>query len=158
MKSLAALNESESSVSDVSHPSRKRSIRNYLLYPKMQLKYAGLYSGLVAALGMIVVTLQVAHNNQLAEQISDPAVLETVQELQRRTLLLQMGAFGIALLVLFLMTVLITHRFVGPIVAIIRHLRANSKNKRLTLRRHDELKPLIDFLNSVDITVNDREP
>ncbi len=138
---------------------KNRRLKNYLLFPKVQTKYALLYSGLIAALGILLLMAQWNANQAILKQIEIPAVADVVTQLQYRNMILQICFFVLACVSMFLITITMTHRFLGPIVAIIRHLetlRTQGSAKPIVLRREDEMAPLIDYLQSVDIKVSEK--
>lgn len=131
----------------------KRSLRNLLLDRRFQLKYAGaiaLSGGLIfGGLGLMV-DQQVRHNTELTalDTPADPFEAELQSRLAaedaelRWTLLL----FWLAVvLLLFAVGIAATHRIVGPVYVVERHLAELAAGQRLDmrpLRQGDEFQRL----------------
>jgi len=142
-------------------PSKKsRRLKNYLLYPKVQLKYALMYTCLIGFVGILLIGLQMKMNAEILSHIENPDVQETVARMQILHLFFQGSVVFLSSLLIFFITVTMTHRFLGPIIAIIRYfelLRTSGNAKPIVLRDEDELEPLISYLKSVDIKVSQKE-
>lgn len=132
-----------------------RTFRNYILFPEIQLKYSFLNAAIVTiCLAIATFLLSIAASK--AQTLADTDEL--------RKALASMGnlliAFNIFLTIAagifsFVVNIIITHRFVGPMVAIRRFLEdlQGKQKAKLILREHDALKPLADFMETIELEV-----
>jgi hypothetical protein len=133
----------------------KRRIRNLLLQPLLQMKL-GFYSILFALLFATAVAAILYHN---FGGLLNAIVLLTDAEEEVRELLLDYwygtqvwiyASFTIYLLATVAITVIYTHKLVGPTIAFRRHLvslASGNYNARTYLRRGDAFKEVADELN-----------
>ena len=143
---------------DSSHQGRnRRSVRNLLLYPGAQLRvlFAVPAAGLIAML-VILHVLKNAVGERLTTYIASPIHnLETINELYFKI----NGIFNIGIVFLALCSVLvtvfgliITHRYYGPLIPILRALRAfrdGDYSARVHLRPGDELRDVARVINEI---------
>lgn len=129
-----------------------RSFKNFIVDPRVQVKYALLNASIVMmSLGTAIFFSQftISRAQSLLEgpEISTQIIsgLGSTMLLFDLCLLVGAGAFS------FVINILITHRFVGPIVAIRRYLSDIQQNResKLILREDDELRPLADYLEKI---------
>lgn len=129
-----------------------RSFKNFIVDPRVQIKYALLNAAILAiSIGVATLfsqfTISRAQSLLEAPEISSKIVssLGSTMLLFDLCLLVGAGAFS------FVINILITHRFVGPIVAIRRYLSDIQQNResKLILREDDELRPLADYLEKM---------
>lgn len=136
----------------------RRSIRNYLLEPKLQLRLA-LYVGVSTLLAVAAASYFVGYMyqpllNSLIQGTDKlaPQIFELLYENTMATVLI-ITVF--TLLYIFIMTLLViwySHRFVGPIVAFRRHVKAliaGNTSARVKLRKYDAFTELADDLNAL---------
>lgn len=135
------------------HP--KRRIKNLLLQPLLQVKL-GLYSILLALLFVIVFTSVLIFSfRRLFELILDLTDLRhEVMEVINSYMLELSGKLLLVVAVYFVLNVIVsvvyTHRLVGPTVAFRRHIRALSEGlykSRITLRKNDAFAEVAEDLN-----------
>ena len=140
---------------DVHSGQRNRRVRNLLLQPLLQVKL-GLYSILLALLFVVVFTSVLIFSfRRLFELILDLTDLRhEVMEVINSYMLELSGKLLLVVLVYFVFNVVIsivfTHRLVGPTVAFRRHIRALSEglyNSRITLRKNDAFSEVAEDLN-----------
>lgn len=135
-----------------------RSLKGYVIYPRIQLKFAVMNT--ILFLATLFVSFFISHNmtlrmSQTAEMLGSPELSQQIERIYGQFLYLQMGLFVISTIVIFLLTVFILHRFLGPLVSIIRYfedLRTTGKGT-LHQRSEDCLVPLQEYLETVDISV-----
>lgn len=135
----------------------QRRIRNLLLQPLLQVKL-GLYSIILSTLFTIVFCWMVYHSfRRLFDLILDLTDLrDEVMEIINSNLV-DMGWWLIIVVTgYWLLTVVIsivfTHKLVGPTVAFRRHIKALSKGNyesRLTLRKGDAFSEVAEDLNQL---------
>ena len=133
----------------------RRKARNSLLKPGIQLRLP-LY---VLLLSFTFVLLAVLFGNLYFEQTYVTLLQSTTQsEYVQRILARQSQEFKeLALLLLsgyvllmIVVTVIYTHRLLGPTIPMLRHVKALQEGRyahRISLRRHDALSELADQLN-----------
>jgi len=133
----------------------KRHVRNFLLQPLLQVKL-GLYAILLSVLFAAALAGIIYYN---FHDLVNSIVLLTDAEDEVRELFTSYwyGAqlwiylcFGIYLLATVLLSVLYTHRLVGPTIAFRRHIRNLSEgryNARTFLRKGDAFAEVADELN-----------
>lgn len=143
----------------------RRSMRNYLLAPGLQLKYVLYFFGfaVVAALlnqMMLVRVLQGSLIDVLASSDLDPVVVAQATGLSLSSALWRMGALFLVLgLGCSLFAIRITHRVVGPQVAFKRHieaLRAGDYESSCRLRRGDHFLETAVALNELALALRER--
>ncbi len=91
----------------------------------------------------------------LIQETHNPELVSAIESLAANNLQTLIVINLVAILTVFFVTILITHRFVGPIVSIIRYLEElrTHKSSNLNKRNDDGMGPLIDYLNTVKISV-----
>jgi len=144
----------------MSQPPRKnrRKLKNLLLDPYKQVRHALLYFALIAAAALILQTILLQSIQRFVVQTLlqngvDPASMAVAMDGPMRAYLWR-SALLFPLLALFCMffALRMTHRFLGPQVAINRHidaLRDGDYGSRCQLRKDDELQELCDKLNEL---------
>jgi hypothetical protein len=143
----------------------KRKARNILIRPGFQLRLP-LY---ILLLSVVFVSLSLQLANMYLDQ-AYAARLGNSADLQYlpHALISQMTSLStLSLLLLFVYAVLVvvissiyTHRLLGPMVPISRHLKALNEGfyaHRLQLREHDALHELADQLNELAETLEQRK-
>jgi len=141
----------------------RRKARNFLLKPGIQLRLT-LY---VLLLSFTFMLLAVLFGNLYFEQTYVTLLQSTTQsEYVQRILARQSQEFReLALLLLsgyvllmILVTVIYTHRLIGPVIPMRRHVQALREGRyanRVSLRRHDVFTELADELNKLAETLQD---
>ncbi len=135
----------------------RRKARNFLLKPGIQLRLP-LY---VLLLSLTFLLLGVLFGNLYFEQIYITLLQTTTQsEYVQQVLARQTQDFkelvlllltGYVLLVI-VVTVIYTHRLLGPAIPLLRHVKALNAGRythRVSLRRHDAFTELADELNEL---------
>ena len=137
-------------------------VRKYLIYPKIQLKFASILFLVVAV--FVAASIWFIHffGRQIFEIVSltgDAYLATSVQTVQQQLLETVCVLGFITLLAVMGVTILITHRFVGPIVALIRYFEAlrNGERREVGVRDYDGLGPLVEYIRSVRIEVYKRD-
>ncbi len=143
----------------------RRRLRNYLLRPRLQFRYALVFfflASIGAGLAQLVSYLAVRRvlERILTEAGTSAAALAPVIDVAIRTELLRavwiLPILGIVALVL---TVIVLHRFVGPLVPISRHIRRLAEgdyDAHSQLRAKDEFVEVADRLNKLSETLKAR--
>ena len=143
-----SLNQFDSLKSDAS----PRSLWRFLIYPKKQLKYAYFHFLTVCISVLIVNVVSYSKYTELVKNQTDlranQFLLEYVESLSWVTLgtLSFMGLFS------FLFVIVLLHRFVGPVIPLLRHLDAilaGNFQHKTKLRESDELLEIAEKLNQV---------
>lgn len=146
-------------------PRYKRSLRNFLLDPRFQLKYTGM---IVLAGGLLFGGMEyrfydkVRENSELAGLTDDPAMAreleEKLAEEDRKVLLALVGSLLALLGGLSLLGILATHRIVGPIYVVDRYVQRVKDGKPVhprRLRRGDEFQELYNHVNEMATALRD---
>jgi hypothetical protein len=141
-----------------------RSLKNYVLQPLLQVKL-GLYSILLSMffalavsgilylnlskISAVVLQLTLVEDEvrDLLNQYLDPAKLQTI--------LLML----LYIVVNIVVTVLYTHKLIGPTIAFRRHIRMIAEGQyqhRTTLRKGDAFQEVADDLNSLSAVLADK--
>lgn len=133
------------------HP---RKLKNYLIHPGYQLRF-GLYfvvSGM-ALLGTLIAIIFFKLKS-LSDAISRTGSLDLKSQAMLNELIfdvtwISLTAFAAFSVVIFVYSIIISHRIVGPTVAIcayIEELKKGNLDAKRTLRKYDELHPIMDSL------------
>jgi methyl-accepting chemotaxis protein len=131
--------------------------KTYLVFPKKQLKYALVYSFIlfVTMAGFISVEYYFLSNGE-HYGLDQRALMDLRDSLFTYNVFLLI----ISLLVTFMTTILVTHRFLGPIVSIRKKLerfKTDKKYTKIEIRKTDEIQPLVDSLNDFLSTIDDEK-
>ncbi len=123
--------------------------RRYLIFPRIQFKYAFVSALLMmVAMGCMMVLQSYFFNSALK-----PGVQRVdLERLQSMVLVLSFFLLFVAGFLSFVVSILVTHRFLGPTFAIRRSLdaiRAGESSVEIKIREHDELRHLVQLLNEV---------
>jgi hypothetical protein len=130
-----------------------RSSFGFVSNPRVQFKYALLNSLFVSGVIFLTNLIVVYRLRSFAGSQSDYEVDSTLLN-NMTDFTLQMGiiSFLMAFIVTFFSSLIITHRFVGPFVAINRYVEALIKNKfdePLNLRTSDEMHEIAGKLKTL---------
>ena len=131
-----------------------RKIRNFLIQPGYQLKF-GLYfvvSGM-ALLGVMIAVIFYKLKS-LSDVVSRSGALDIKAQNMLNDLIfdvtwISLAAFAGFALIVFVYSIVISHRIVGPTVAIcayIEELKKGNFDAKRTLRKYDELHQIMDSL------------
>ena len=135
----------------------RRKARNFLLKPKLQMKLPLYILILSFACGSLAMVIGYVYFEQLyAMMIENTTQGSFLQEAVTE----QTGNFIEALILLLIgyvllmtgVTIIYTHRLIGPTVTLKRHVRALKNGiytSRIALRKHDEFKDLAGDLNEL---------
>ena len=136
----------------------RRSIRNYLLEPKLQLRLA-FYIGVNTLLVVVAASVFVVFMYQpLFESLinatneSAPEIFQLLEENTTSTFSIILAFTLTHILVMTMLVIWYSHRFVGPIVAFRRHTKSLIEGKnssRVNLRKGDAFTALADDLNQL---------
>ena len=145
---------------------RQRRWRNYFLQPLLQVKL-GLYSIILSLLFTIVfTTVLILSFKRLFDLILELTDLrEEVIEIINGHLM-DIGGWLILILFMYLaasvvLSVLFTHRLIGPTIAFRRHVRALAEgayNSRVTLRKSDAFAEVAEELNNLAEVLENKGP
>lgn len=136
---------------------QQRSAKNYLLRPLIQVRL-GIYSILLGVLfaggmlGVVYAALTRVFQQLLALIVDKDEATRIVEQQFRDT-----AVWLVVLTVIFVVgtvvvSILYTHRLVGPTFAFRRHIRSLREGRyevRTALRRHDAFKEVADDLNAL---------
>lgn len=149
----------------MSHVQNRRQIRNMLLEPEKQYRHALTYFAFIAVGALVLQTVLIRTTRRfvldtlLAAGV-EPSVLLTSMNGALREYLWRSALMFPALAVLSLFFALrMTHRFLGPQVAIRRHiaaLRDGDYTAVCQLRKKDELQEVAEELNELAETLRHR--
>lgn len=141
----------------------QRKVRNFLLKPSFQLRYGFYFLGIGAFCGLSIHWLIYRDIRDAVVDYyltkSDKNIIEwldpTIVSLSHTHLVFML----IFTLVCFAFGIYITHRVVGPVVAIkrqIENLRQGNYKVRVSLRAGDELKEIAEQLNMLAEELQDK--
>ena len=120
----------------------------YLLFPKAQLKYAFIYSSIVF---VIIIILMAGQYYMLGQGEQFNLNQENLDLIRTSLLRFNIVVLTMGCLICFMLSILVTHRFLGPTISIKRTLDAYKKDKtfkKITVRKTDEIKDLVESLNA----------
>ena len=123
--------------------------KKYVIYPRIQLKYASLLALLTLIHGIVFVFLIIS---VFDGQIISSGAEQDIFKLKSNIVLLGIGIAFLGSGLVFASTILILHRFLGPIIAVNRSLKKFEESgnfEEIKIRKDDELVKLIDTLNLV---------
>ena len=141
----------------------RRKARNFLLKPGIQLRLP-LY---ILLLSFTFALLAVLFGNLYFEQTYVTLLQSTTQsEYVQRVLARQTQEFRLLamlllsgyVLLMIVVTVVYTHRLIGPVIPMLRHVKALQEGRyshRINLRRHDAFMELAEELNRLAETLQD---
>lgn len=144
---------------------RPRKIRNYLIKPGYQLRF-GFYfisSGL-ALLGVMIAVI-FSKLRTLSETISKSGALDIrsqtlIDNLVFEVTWISLFTFVCFALIVLVYSIVISHRIVGPTVAIcayIDEIKKGNLDAKRTLRKYDELHPIMDSLQEFALTLKNKK-
>jgi HAMP domain-containing protein len=141
-------------------PINRRRFYRFLLSPRMQLKYGAYYSAIAGAVLLIWGGMAVFFMLELVRFSQKTAPGQTLVEYLTALLKMHEWMFATGFLVsaaLFMsLAIVLTERIVGPTRALARHidaLKAGKYDVKTSLRKNDELKPLMIALNELSDTL-----
>jgi signal transduction histidine kinase len=134
-----------------------RSLKNYALQPLLQIKlglYSVILSTLFAVLIVVILYTNLAKFSDIILELT--GVKEEVQDLLDQYLspaVYQIVAAAVCyVLINLVMTIVYTHKLIGPTIAFRRHVRMIAEGKyqyRTVLRKGDAFNELADDLNKL---------
>lgn len=128
-------------------PAHRRSFR--LILPRVQLRLIGSMAAVAALALLLEYTLLVVAVINLANDLPHDRDLVLAQAASRLTWILG-AALAVLLPVLFIVAVLVSHRFCGPIYRFEKYLRdvlSGAERGECRLRQGDDLQELCDLIN-----------
>ena len=136
----------------------RRKIKNLLQKPKFQVRF-GIYLFLVSAFSAVALQMVVLQAFQeiiaelMADSDIDRAHIAAVADAPLQIIVPVLLAFLVAYAISFvILGIYLTHRIVGPMVPIRRHIEALSEGKygiTARIRKKDDLHELVDLLNTL---------
>lgn len=133
---------------------KKRSIKHYLILPSYQLRLV-LFMAMVVLAGSIlhIVFLNYITTRNLADYFSQTQIEQIWDILRPAIVVTNIFSFVLLTLFLIILTILITHKLIGPMLKVTGHInKINSGNlpkDDLKLREGDEGQPLCDAVNKL---------
>jgi hypothetical protein len=137
----------------------RRYVRNFLLYPKLQLRYVAMYMSMMAFVLLCLIGLNQLLMARVEMLIENPENLLTFKQWSHTFLIIEIVIFIVTSIFMALLTIVITHRFVGPNKALINYFEDLKRGApaNLYMRQHDGLTPLRDYLKTVDVKVRPKD-
>lgn len=147
--------EQETRFEPMGKTKRDRRLRHMLLEPRFQLKYTAMIVGIAAVicaiLGVFLITKVRENSRMLA--LDETFAAELAQQ-DAQVIAALVGGLLLFLVVLFVLSIFVTHRMAGPIFVMRRYLRelAGGGLPRIrALRKGDEFSDLLDdFIMTID--------
>ena len=133
---------------------KKRSIKHYLILPSYQLRLV-LFMSIVVLAGSIIhiVFLNYVTTRNLSDYFSQTQIEQIWDILRPAITVTNALSFVILTLFLIIVTVLVTHKLIGPMLNVTGHInKINSgtlPQNVLRLREGDEGQPLCDAVNKL---------
>lgn len=132
---------------------KNRKTLGFISHPKIQFKYAFLNSLFVSGVILLSNLLVVYRLRNYADSQSD-IEMDTALLYNITDFTMQMGflTFLVSFFITFFSTIVITHRFVGPFIAINRYvdnLMQSKYDEKINLRTSDEMHEIAGKLNSL---------
>ncbi len=131
----------------------KRKLRNYYVNPITQRKFAAQMLAVVLGSVALLNFFSLWKINQLTSLLSNAKAMDSIRtEYSAFMVWICLGAFLGVGLFSFVISLLMSHRFVGPMIAIERQLLAMAQGDfrgRLKLRKDDEMKIIAQRLNEL---------
>lgn len=136
---------------------RPRKLRNFLIQPGYQLRF-GLYF-IVSGMALLGVMIAVIFSKlrTLNDTVSRSGALDIKAQSLLNALIfditwISLVTFAAFVLIVLVYSIVISHRIVGPTVAIcayIDELKKGNLDAKRTLRKYDELHPIMDSLQDL---------
>ena len=141
-----------------------RKLRNYLINPKQQLRYSIYFIASGMALTGVMITLIFFKLRDLSQTITKSGALDISVQAKLNGLIfdvtwISLLAFGVFAVIILLYSIVISHRIAGPTVAIcayISELKKGNLDAKRTLRKYDELHPIMDALQELAQTMKSK--
>lgn len=146
-------------------PPNRRHVKNFLLQPRVQLRYAMYFMAFAVVAAVVSQTLVLTALRQILANIMratnmDPLVFATQVSAPLRVAAFQMASlYALLALGCGMFGIYLTHRFVGPQVALRRtleQLRRGNYEAECRLRPTDELGEVAELINALAVTLNER--
>lgn len=137
-----------------------RHIKNVMIFPSVQLKYAALNAAVLCCTLIISMFIESKGYQHLKDQMNQPASQQAIDEVTRIVTQGNITLLISSVLIIFVMNILIVHRFLGPVFAFKRYfesLKNKDPNAKLILREHDALKPLADYFKNLNLQVDEKK-
>ena len=129
---------------------------NYILFPRIQIKYALMHSAIVLIALLFCMLGEFYLLKRFDFQAMDPFMLASSKEsLMQFNIILLLISTGLT----FVVSILVTHRFLGPMIAIRRSLeqyKENQKIEKIVIRKTDEIHFIVDDLNQFFQGLNEK--
>ncbi|MCB0408227.1 MAG: hypothetical protein KDD34_08490 [Bdellovibrionales bacterium] len=131
-----------------------RKIRNFLIQPGYQLKFSLYFVVSGMALLGVMIAVVFYKLKSLSDVVSRSGALDIKAQNMLNDLIfdvtwISLAAFAGFALIVFVYSIVISHRIVGPTVAIcayIEELKKGNFDAKRTLRKYDELHQIMDSL------------
>lgn len=142
-----------------------RKIRNYLIRPGYQLRFSFYFIASGLALLGVMIAVIFSKLRTLSETIAKSGALD----IRSQTLLdnlvfevtwISLFTFACFALIVLVYSIVISHRIVGPTVAIcayIEELKKGNLDAKRTLRKYDELHPIMDSLQEFALMLKSKK-
>lgn len=135
----------------------KRYWRNYLLDPSFQIKYVLYFLSLGLMIWGVGVSLLLLKFNQfrvwlITENFANSQILSQMNILTNDVTAIVVVVLLVYWFLAFFLALYVTHRVVGPMVAIRQYIKAlknGDYDAVRTLRKYDELVPIMDDLKEL---------
>jgi methyl-accepting chemotaxis protein len=136
-------------------PNGQRRMANFLLQPSLQLRLPAYFLLITIGFGMVLAVAVTGAYRNLYETVAaeQPAYVEQILHAQTQDFILFSSMIAIGyLLTVLVVSVVHSHRMVGPSVALRRHVEALKNgdfSARVALRRKDAFGDLAEDLNEL---------
>lgn len=147
-----------------------RRLRNVLLFPKIQFKYAYITSSaMVISMALILFNHRIMKHQILTALGKTNVPTEQLDDIFKYQFLTDIGIALISVACVFCLSIVVSHRFLGPSVGILKYFEKLKLRKPevdvsgspqsvqpLTQRSYDGLPHLVQFINDHEFTIREK--
>ncbi|MBL7672481.1 MAG: hypothetical protein JNM39_18530 [Bdellovibrionaceae bacterium] len=122
-------------------------LKQLLIFPKIQLKYTAIYACVTLA---PILVLMACHSYFIHQLTRVDLSIEEMSLIRQNSIELNIFIFVLTSIFVVLISILVTHRFLGPFIAIKRGLDSyliDRKNPNIKIRKTDEAHSLVAQIN-----------
>jgi signal transduction histidine kinase len=143
---------------------KKRSFKNIIINPTMQKRLSFYFIAInIALFGLMMLVLNM-YFSELKIMISNIPELPISTQLQmddfmNKILLISVSFLWFSIVMVFIYSVIVSHRIAGPMYAILKYIdemRSGKFEEPRPLRPYDELKPIMDSLGELSIKLKNK--
>jgi hypothetical protein len=122
-------------------------LKQLLIFPRVQIKYTAIYAGVTL---VPILVLMASHFYFIHQLTRIDLSIEEMSFIRQNSIELNIFIFIVTAILVVLISILVTHRFLGPFIAIKRGLDSyliDKKNPNIKIRKTDEAHSLVAQIN-----------